>query len=563
MGRAGRASGLLAPPAASLPARPLRSGPPDVRKGTLPGSAGCATAGVAGRYDRSELYGTCSKYLCLSCYDPIYIDIDDGRDLCLNAACVTYESQGEISEKIDEHDGPQEAGARLRRSIVDLRRFSKKLLLGNLYLARRGMCMSLLRGNGLNVFAVAAIDYLLTQLGGATRGDSNDVSALRSALDRYHRDFLIWQFLELLHSKTIITTPDGKPYISKYFFALERFQNAHGIVSASNQKGRADLYPFSFIDRKTWEEPGKDAFDFDRMYKNSTQLASSLNLVFNISHVASNIHRYPSRPEDIAALRSLWELCRFGWPERIDRTRLREVYHDAVGKAGMRGDFDRFLQDYASGEEHAPVLVFDGEAYWLDYSTIFLYLVYIYSNNRTRSGVQAVAGRVTHGKKRQEAALEFEAQVRQKMRGDGFDTYPRRDGEQLAPSFGGERREFDCIAVDRERKIVVLIEAKYRDPPPTSTAGADLVDRLVLDKRGGLLGQAKDHHQRRQFFVRHFSGMKERGLDLEGCFLDYTIHTVLVTKHDPPISRHKSVRIVSYDDFLSIDFRGGGGAAHG
>lgn len=537
---------------------------PAVRKCAPIGSGGGTAAGDAGRYDKSELHCTCSDYLCLFCYDPMYIDIEAGRELCLNTACATYANQGEISGKIYEHDGPREAEARLQKSVIDLRGFSKKLLLGQLYLARRNMCVSLLRGVGLNVFASAAIDYLLTQLGDDVAwGHSKDGGACRSAFGRYFNSFLVWQFLELLDSKTIVTTPDGRPYLSKYFFALEGFHNALGVVSGANRQGHAALHAFSFIDNKAREEPGRDAFDFDRMFKNAMPLASSLNLVFKISRAASNIHRYPSRPEDVVALRSLWGLCRSGGPVGIGRGQLHEVYDDALREASMRGDFGQFLKDYASGEEYAPVMVFDGEDYWFDYPTILLYLVYIHSNNRTRSGTQTAPGRVTYGKKRQEAAQEFEAQVRQKMRDDGFDTYPRQGGEKFVPSFGSERREFDCIAVDRERKIVVLIEAKYRDPPPSSMAGADLVDRLVLDKRGGLLGQAKDHHTRRQFFIRHFSGMAECGLDLEGCFLDYTIHTVLVTKHVPPISLHKSVRIVSYDEFLSIDFRGGGGAPHG
>ena len=101
------------------------------------------------------------------------------------------------------------------------------------------------------------------------------------------------------------------------------------------------------------------------------------------------------------------------------------------------------------------------------------------------------------------------------------------------------------------------------DFSPSSTTGAALVDHLVLGRQSGLLGQANDHHERRQFFARHFFRMTDFGLRLEGCFLDYTIHTLMVTKHKPLISRHKSVRIVSYDKFKSIGFRGAGGAKHG
>ena len=49
--------------------------------------------------------------------------------------------------------------------------------------------------------------------------------------------------------------------------------------------------------------------------------------------------------------------------------------------------------------------------------------------------------------------------------------------------------------------------------------------------------------------------MRRRGLDLPGDFIDYTVYTLLVTKHEPLISRHMAVEILPYEKFTSIDFR--------
>lgn len=510
---------------------------------------------------RSELIGTDSKYLCSFCYDLLYVDTDAGRDICLNAACPSYANRGEIVGNIRGHEGPLHAQMLLQRSIHNLRKFSRKFLLGELYLARRSMCVSLLRGHGLHVSTFAAIEYLLAALGGdATWGHLEDRDAFRSSFNDYCNNFGIWQLVEQLHSKTYIVTPNGKPYAVKYHSALERFNNTQGIVSSANRQGRAALYAFSFIDNKTRGAPSKDAFDFEKMYKNSMRIVISLNHIFKATYTVSKIHAYPSRPEDIEALRSIWTTCRSGMPEKISRDKLHEIYRNAARKSGMRGDFDQFLRDYTSGEKYAPILVFDGEKYHYDYPTLLLYLIYLYSRNRSPLDAQTEAGSVIHGKKLQEAALHFEAKIRQRMHADGFDTYPKKGCEKFAPSFDNERREFDCIAVDHEQKIVVLIEAKYRDIPPSSMAGTTLVDHLVLDRQGGLLRQAQDHHARRQFFIRHFHDMKKHGLGLEGRFLDYKIHTIMVTKHDPLICMHKSVRIVSYEEFESIDFHDGSDA---
>ena len=510
----------------------------------------------AARHARSELAYTDSDCLCPVCHDLLYVDADVDKDLCFNAACPCYAGRGEIPENICDHEGPRQAEARLRQSVRGFCRFSRKFLFTMLYLERTHRFASFLKGQGLHGNAVSSIEYLMTQLAGtAVWGSSVDEAEYRARLAAYRQDFGVAQTVEALSSKTFLVTPAGKAFAVKYSAALEKFRNTLGITGRPGAEGRVGLHAFSFIDEKARGGPPSHVFDFGTLYKNFGPNAVSLNHMFRAGHAVSRMHMYPSESVDFEALRSLWRKCRPGRLGTVRRDELRHVYEGAVARNGMRGDFERFLRYYASGEKYAPVLVFDGEEYHFDYPTLLLYMAYIFSNNRTRSGIQTEAGSVTHGRARQEASARFEVEVRRVLGQAGFETHPGPDGEKFKPSFDGVRREFDCVAVDRDRKLIVLIEAKYRDISPSSMTGATLVNQLVLDKRGGLLGQADDHHERRQFFIRHFSRMKEFGLRLDGCFLDYTIHTLMVTKHEPLISRHKAVRLVSYDRFKSIDFR--------
>ena len=515
----------------------------------------------AKRYAKSDLAGTDSDYLCLLCYEPLYVDPSANKDICFNAACPTYAYRGEIAKNVGDHEGPRHAEALLQQSVRDFCGFTRKFLFTRLYRERSDWFSSCLRGKGLHNNAVSAIEYLMTQLSGNTAwGTSEDESEWRAKFAAYRQSFSTVQLVETFTSKTFFVTSDGKHFVVKYYKALEQFHNAIGIAHRPGTEGRAALHAFSFIDKKVGGGPIDHVFDFEKLYKKFASNIVSLNHMFRAGQTVSKMHMYPSKSADFVALRSLWKECKPNQLGTITRVEVRHIYEGAVAKNGMCGDFERFLKDYASGEEYAPVLVFDGEVYHFDYPTLFLYMAYIFSNNRTRSGIQTEAGSATHGKTRQEASAHFEAEIRRILRAAGFETHPGPDGEKFAPSFDGERREFDCIAVNHGKKIVVLVEAKYRDISPSSTAGAALVDQLVLDRQGGLLGQANDHHERRRFFIRHFSRMREFGLRLEGCFLGYTIHTLMVTKHEPLISRHKSVRIVPFDKFKSIDFGGVGGS---
>ena len=540
---------------AGAPPCPKKASPrPPRPAGAAPGRA--ARGAQRRRYGKSDLAGTDSQYLCLLCYEPLYVDINTAEEVCLNRGCVCYTYRGEIFGNLAEHDGPRRARKLCAESIREFYKFDRQFLFQKIHEARAAECASFFRKDGMNIGILASLDHLMTQLhGNTTWGDSQDYHACREAFDDYYRNFDMLQFAEDVCSRRYVTNARSQPFVIKYHHALREFFKTLGIVSDDDKQNRADPLPFYHIDKKSMGTPAKSVFDFEAIYKNSLRLAVALNHVFKMRYSTAKMYGYPDRPADFAALLSLWITCPPGSTGAITRDGLREIYDGSVEKNKMDGNFDQFLDDYTSGRRYAPILVFEGERYRFDYATLLLYLVYLFSNNSSRSGTQTEAGRATHDRMRQGAADDFEAKIRQKLRADGFDARPREGGKPFSPSFGGRRREFDCVAVDRERRIIVLVEAKYEDMAPSSTAAGTMVDQMVLDKGGGLLAHAKKHHSRREFFKRHFHDMKRHGLDLPGCFLDYTVHTLLVTKHEPLISRHMSVDILSYEKFMSIDFR--------
>ena len=515
----------------------------------------------ADRYDKSALAGTDSDYLCLFCYDPLYVNDGTAEGVCFNRACDAYASRGEFSGDVSGDEGPERARDLCAESVRQFRMFSRGFVFRKLFEARAHECAKLFKGNDMNLGILSSVGYLLTRLSGdAEWGRSEDYSEFCRVFDRYYDHFDTLQLVENLCSKYYITTADAEPYVIKYHRALQKFNMTIGLVNAGNRQDRAACYSFYPIDRKSGGKPAENAFDFQEIYNNSLTHIGSLNHIFKIGHDISKMHRYPSRSEDFAALLSVWKTCTPGCVGTITEEGLREIYDGAAMKNNMQGDFGRFLEDYTSGHTYAPILVFDGEKYHFDYPAMLLYLLYLFSNNTATSGTQTEAGQITYNKKRQVAAHHFEEKIRQKLRDDGFEVHPGPNRPQLRMSFDNEKTEFDCIAVDRAKKVIVLVEAKYEDISPSSKAGTTMVDQLVLDRRRGLLGHAKRHHRRRRLFKHHFASLKNLGLDLEGSFYDYAVHTVIVTKHEPLISRHMGVDIVSHEKFMSADFRGDGGS---
>ena len=509
------------------------------------------------RYDKSELEGTDSDYLCVFCYDPLYVKDGTVEEACFNRACPAYVNRMGFAEDVNCQRWAQDAKTRCAESIQQFCKFERAFLFRRLFEARADESEQLFQNKFASCNVTSSVDYLLTQLARNTLwGDSKDVTSYLRALRQYYNDFDTLLVAERRCSKYCIFAAGDDLYIMKYHHSLVKFHKTLGIVSAKNIHDVDSAHPFDLIGRKSVGMTSEDAFDFEATYSSIPAGITQLSHTFKMGHAVSEIHQYPASFEDFVALYSTWTRCISGTRNSITGAALRSIYGEAMQKNNLHGNFEQFLTDYTSGSKYAPILVFDGEKYHFEYHDLLLYLVHLLSNNKTRSGRQTVTGQTIFGRLKRATACDFEGQIRQKLRGDGFEVHPAPDQPPLRMSFDGKKAEFDCIAVDPAKKIVVIIEAKYEDIAPSSKAGTTIVDQLVLDRRRGLLAHAKRHHQRRLLFKRHFAGLKNFDLDLPGSFHDYAVHTVIVTKHEPLISRHITVDIVSYEKFASIDFRG-------
>ena len=218
----------------------------------------------------------------------------------------------------------------------------------------------------------------------------------------------------------------------------------------------------------------------------------------------------------------------------------------------MSGDFSEFLQIYSSGIEFAPVLIFDGECYHFDYSTLFCFLLYIFYLNKNKDGTQTKSGHATYTQTLQGRACNFEATIREKMQSDGFTVLPQNGSKRCIMRAEGKESEFDCIAIDCSKKIIVLIEAKYEDISPSSASGETMLQQIVLDEENGLLHHAEKQNDRRMFLTKNF---KKLAKNTTGDFLEYKKHSIIVTKFTPMIKRHKTTILMSFDEFRCTDFR--------
>ncbi len=510
--------------------------------------------GRSSYYPKSDLKGIDSDYLCLSCYDPLYVNRDTLSEACFNRECVVYTDKGEFSGNIGDHGGPVFAREQCNKNIRAFSKLQRKFLFKKLYKKRAAECAKLRQRDGVNIDIIAAVDYLLTQVRYITAwGTSKSDYGFRHTFDTYFDSFKRLQLVGELTSKNYITNGKAEAYVIKYEYAINEFHKDLGIVDESKKHDRSDRHSFWFIDKKSMNTPVETRFDFKSIYDNSLPLIRSLNHAFKMGHTASKIHAYPARSEDFNALLSVWKTCPPSGTGTLRAEMLRKIYRRASRRNETHGHYDKFLDDYTSGLKYAPILIHNDGVYWFDYDTLLLYLVYLYSNNTHLSGTQAETGQTSYNKKRQAASRDFESEIRHNLRMRGFVVHPEQDDGMLRISFDNEHKEFDCMAVDLATKTVILVEAKYEDMAPSSKAGTKIVDQLLLDKRRGLLEHVKKQHSRLEFFRKNFHNMQKFGFGRNAVFEDYNVRTFVVTKYEPIISLYMGVEVLSYKQFKSID----------
>lgn len=501
------------------------------------------------RLDRLELREADSDYLCLFCYDPLYYNEQTQKEICANPNCIICPANLKIYSY-----SPQAIKPFLEKFNMAIRKcsvFSKQFFYKILHEIRSDACHNLLINSRLDLQHLLGINYLLVSLGSNTSwGNSKDIKQCHVIILECLKSYNELHRIELLESKNIILTQNSEAYVIKCSEVIDDMRKNLGIVNL-NKHGTEDTHSFDFIDRQASGKKPRGLYDFEALFKNSYPLPITLNHLFKLGHSVSEIHRYPAKPSDLMMLVALCNMCRPGKLYTMDYDKLKQTYSGVVATAKIPGNFNEFLQNYSSGEKYAPIIINDGFLYRFDYGTLLITLFYIVSLNQITEGSQTQSGLKELNDQRAISARNFEKAIREKFKKENYVVFPTDDDKKFEPSFNGKHREYDCIAIDKNSKKIILIEAKYADITPSSTAGKTIVEQVVLNKHDGLLLHCKKQHERKQFFIKHCNkmpfGIKQ--------FCNYRIISLIVTKYTPLIKKYLTTSIMSYDEFKDYDFK--------
>ena len=504
------------------------------------------------QFDISKLRWVDSDYLCPLCHMLLYYsNADPNRKICVNPKCITSPPPYILTTNVATNPALNQVKQRLDKRIKRFYIFHKSFLYCRLSEIRRNEFHNLFTQNRMDIRRVLGVDFLLTKIShNIIWGTETNEQIFQNTIAGFLEDYEMRSYIEDIESKmVIIYQGNNESYRVEYDRVIEDVRRNLGLVNTDKYTPE-DVQVYYPIDSKSDKHKPKHLYDFETMFK--TPYTFTLNHLFRLSYAISKTHDYPAEPSHVATLLSLFAKCKPYMANTITCDELREMHDGSVNKNNMNGDFDDFLQTYSSGAKYAPILVFDGQHYHFDYATLTCFFLYLFSLNKHADGTQTVPGYTTFMQQRQKRAHSFESTIRGKMRNDGFAVLPQNDSEKFELHAGGLHYEFDCLAIDCSKKIIVLIEAKYEDTAPSSASGQTMLGQIVLDKKNGLLQYAEKQHKRRRFLVKNFNQLP---INMTKNSWEYRIHSIIVTKFTPMIKRHLTTVLMSFDEFKRMDFR--------
>ena len=486
-----------------------------------------------------------SEYLCKDCGNLLYVKAEDSLDICVNRNCRKFPQGLEFYDPTGS-GFPQlyrELDTARANLLSDMKRCDPAELALFIYEKRKALiAFAIEPGIMLSLPDLLALGELLMMLNvEPPNGDERGKALFESVYQQAKRLTKYLNFIDdLKEGRYIWIKGTGKPkaLVMKYLNVISDMQKSYGLVSSESVKDISELFEFEDIQELVTTDvelaPGVDHADFlDSLWP----YVLTLRYAFALNYRTAKQYRYECDASDVAALLSFFL--------SIPNNNILIVpisnaeRHYAIQPKAVKS-FEDFLNEYVSSGQRVPIMARADDKIIMDRLTLLFFIIYLYGRYEV-SGAKKTGGSMRIHKKKEETGRAFERHLRSKISEHG---YEGPDEPVSVKTF-----EYDIMKVSETKKRIILADAKFRDPSPSSISAHTLVQQELLDPSQGLLVEAKHQSDRLKFFNDNSEVFREC-LNLKADWQEYEVRAYVITKHVPLISRYKDIKIVSASDLL-------------
>lgn len=500
-----------------------------------------------------------SDYVCTVCGEPLYRTSANDESVCMNSACSHHQmDDGTVIEvSADAQPELQHEAERLEEAVAqEIGRWKPGALARRAWASRRDLVKALFDGQPTSVYRFGALEELLIQL---NRHESHGYTDTDRRFERLVA--LVWKWLDGLR---LIESFEARRYVMvqrqgervamamAYEQALQSVLASFGHVSSRSAADGFETFSYAHIEEtvnRQLEEQGGE--DWAQILAILWPFAMEIRYLLESSYRSSQQHDYRPDFSDIAAIVAWYMSVRNTSDDQIiPRAKIESEIRDMNDRyfephGREENSAEAFVSKYITSQFLVPVVVQSDRGWHIDALTALVYVLYLQAKLPSDPRIDQFYRGGMLQNMRAAAAAAFEEWLRNSLREKGYQCLD----EPLTLRADGVTFEYDIVALNESSGRVILAEAKYRDPPPSSFTGDNLVEHEFAGA-DGLAPHARHQQERLEFFREHVKrGLA--GLAPESDPTSYQIDSYLVTKHIPLAHRYRETRIMRSFEFLS------------
>lgn len=337
------------------------------------------------------------------------------------------------------------------------------------------------------------------------------------------------------------------PLYLKYSVAHNADMRSSGMTHTLPVGPAQEMFTFEEIDFQEFGvESGKGEDDMVRRLEHFLPTSFQLDRTFRHNYRTAIQYNYPWNPFAASVIAGWWVTC--ADPDVIytetdkDLASTLDKHFKKYGEKAFTGE--DFVETYIDSTDFVPLGIRSPNGVLMDRWSLFFMLIYLY-------------GRPVPKEYQDQAGYSSSLNQFMTLRGQVFDDWLKEKLSErnlrvpiVNRTFTADGRsfEYDLVAVSEKSKKIWLAEDKYRDIPPSSVTGVNLIAQEV-ESASGAMATAVRQRKRVGFFNEH-PNLFESELDLENDLSSYDIEGVIITKSSPVLSSYEGIRFVEVTDFL-------------
>jgi hypothetical protein len=475
---------------------------------------------------------------------PLYVTFESNENYCVNQACVLCNKSIVFVDFIKATKLQQEMLEKRNAIRSEFAKWRKMALTQIAYKARFEKIQSLWKKGTIKFQDIYILDDFLSMLQKEhLHGNEAYEEKFPALLSLFSEYFKLECTIEDMTRGRFLFSENKIVFIMRYWKVVyDSMLQGLGIVNF-DKSSYEGIFRYADVDNEAKRRSSSPPKDLRAYFDIMFDFLTTLKYCFEMYDIVRKRHDYDPTGDEIEALWDLALKCK-KMPEIWTSAKIkRQISQKNIrGKAAVD-----FMRKYCAGGNNAPILIKVDDRIHFDPVTIVFFCHYLFAKSRIHSATESVSGSDSMTLVKDEASKIFDSRLRQFFQNKGYKVVPK----ETKVKYGDTTKEYDILACNETKKLIAIVEAKYRDTSPSSLTKDAFVNQELLGE-DGVLSWAVHQQERLELMPQNIERFNQL-LSFERTFEDYERRAYVVTKFPPLIKKYKQVDVLDYPSFCQLN----------